>query len=61
MIVCDDRPPGPAGRATSYYYVSDKSAGNLTADSKFKPDPVFFEKFSNQIKSEAAARWSGTR
>jgi hypothetical protein len=55
-IVMDD-PTQLSGRnAKKLYYLSDKSAGNVTADPGLTPDPVFFEKFSNQIKSEGGGK-----
>jgi hypothetical protein len=55
--VVEDDPTKLAGMpAKKMFYLSDKSQGNITADPKLKVDPAFFEKFSNQIKSEGGGK-----
>ncbi len=55
-VVVDDPVLLSGKQANKLYYLSDKSAGNAMADPKFKPDPAFFDKFSNQIKSEGGGK-----
>ncbi|HPP04491.1 MAG TPA: right-handed parallel beta-helix repeat-containing protein [Spirochaetota bacterium] len=54
--VCDDPTLLSGKQANKMYYLSSKSEGNITADPKFKPDPDFFDKFTNQIKSEGGGK-----
>lgn len=55
--VVEDEPTKLSGlQAKKLYYLSEKSQGNTTADPKLKVDPEFFDKFSNQIKSEGGGK-----
>jgi hypothetical protein len=55
--VVEDDPTKLTGvPAKKMFYLSDKSQGNMTADPKLKVDPAFFDKFSNQIKSEGGGK-----
>jgi hypothetical protein len=55
-VVVDDPALLEGKAANKSYYLSDKSKGNITADPKVKPDPAFFDKFTNQIKSEGGGK-----
>ena len=55
-IVCDDPTLLSGKQANKMYYLSAKSEGNITQDPKLKPDPDFFDKFTNQIKSEGGGK-----
>ena len=55
-VVEDDPTLLEGKQANKLYYLSKKSKGNVTIDPKFKPDPDFFEKFTNQIKSEGGGK-----
>lgn len=54
--VCDDPTLLSGKQANKMYYLSAKSEGNITQDPKLKPDPEFFDKFTNQIKSEGGGK-----
>ncbi|MCK4796259.1 MAG: right-handed parallel beta-helix repeat-containing protein [Spirochaetes bacterium] len=57
ITVVQDDPAQLSGKAArKMYYLSNKSTGNFTADPKLNVDPDFFDKFSNQIKSEGGGK-----
>lgn len=52
-----DEPEKLTGKsARKLYYLSSKSKGNFTKNPGFLPDPDFFDKFTNQIKSEGGGK-----
>ncbi len=55
-VVVDDPTLLTGKQANKMYYLNSKSGGNITADPKFKVDPDFFDKFTNQIKSEGGGK-----
>jgi hypothetical protein len=55
--VVEDDPTKLTGLpAKKLFYLSEKSQANVTSDPKLKVDPEFFDKFSNQIKSEGGGK-----
>jgi hypothetical protein len=55
-VVVDDPALLTGKQGNKMYYVSAKSEGNVSADPKLKVDPEFFDKFSNQIRSEGGGK-----
>ncbi|HOV13127.1 MAG TPA: right-handed parallel beta-helix repeat-containing protein [Spirochaetota bacterium] len=55
-VVVDDPTLLTGKQANKMYYLSDKSKDNVSSDPKFKVDPDFFDKFSNQIQSEGGGK-----
>jgi hypothetical protein len=55
-VVEDDPTKFKGTDAKRKYFLNSNSAGNYIQDPKLKPDPAFFEKFTNQIKSEGGGK-----
>ena len=55
-VVVDDPTQLTGKQANKLYYLTSKSEGNITLDPKLKVDPDFFDRFSNQIKSEGGGK-----
>jgi hypothetical protein len=57
VTVVEDDPTKFVGTAAKKsYFLNTNSKDNYTADPKLKVDPDFFDKFSNQIKSEGGGK-----
>ncbi len=57
VTVVEDDPSLFTGRAARrMYYLSNKSEGNYTANPMLNVDPDFFDKFTNQIRSEGGGK-----
>jgi len=57
ITVVEDDPAKFSGLAAKRsFYLSSTSGGNLIQDPKLKADPAFFDRFTNQIKSEGGGK-----
>jgi hypothetical protein len=55
-VVEDDPTKFKGNDAKRKYFLNSTSAGNYIQDPKLKPDPAFFDRFTNQIKSEGGGK-----